>query len=126
MKNGRIWLSLLVSMLLLFPVGGALAEDVYTVGILQFVEHPALDAASEFFLKALADNGLVEGENLKVDLQNPSADFGNMDLMNGINRIGGLDLGFEDGYELTDTINGLGLPLPLATSASRFSPLVLR
>jgi len=69
-------------MLLLFSAGGALATDtVYSVGILQFVEHPALDAATEFFLKALADNGLVEGENLRVTVLNPSADSGTMQLM---------------------------------------------
>jgi len=63
---------------------GVLAEStVYTVGVLQYVEHPALDASTEFFLKALADGGLVDGENLRVTVLNPSADAGNTDLMAG-------------------------------------------
>jgi len=71
-------------MLLVFSMGGALAADtVFTVGVLQFVEHPALDAATEFFVKALADGGLVDGENLRITVLNPSADFGSMDLMAG-------------------------------------------
>lgn len=82
MKNGRIWMALAMSLLLLFVSTGATAEEtVYTVGILQYVEHPALDASTQFFLKALADNGLIEGQNLRVTLLNPSADSGNAQLM---------------------------------------------
>ena len=82
MKNGSICGFLALCLLLLLAVPCAQAEgEAYTVGILQYVEHPALDASTEFFLKALADNGIVEGENLKVTILNPSADPGATQLM---------------------------------------------
>jgi putative ABC transport system substrate-binding protein len=82
MKNGSICVFLVFCILLLLVVPCAQAEgEAYTVGILQYVEHPALDASSEFFLKALADNGLVEGENLTVSFHNASADPAATQLM---------------------------------------------
>lgn len=54
------------------------AEKVFKIGILQLVEHPALDAAREGFVKALADNGYVDGENIMIDVQNAQADQNNM------------------------------------------------
>ncbi|SFA88479.1 MULTISPECIES: ABC transporter substrate-binding protein [unclassified Bacillus (in: firmicutes)] len=53
------------------------AEKTYTIGITQFAEHPSLDAATEGFKKALADNGFKEGENVKFDVQNAQADMNN-------------------------------------------------
>ncbi|MBW4083994.1 ABC transporter substrate-binding protein [Paenibacillus sp. S150] len=49
----------------------------YKIAISQYVEHPSLDATREGFLAALKDAGIVEGENLKVDLQNAQADSSN-------------------------------------------------
>jgi len=44
---------------------------VFQIGIIQLVEHPALDAAREGFLAALADNG-IEAE---IDFQNAQRDI---------------------------------------------------
>lgn len=52
-------------------------KDSYKIAISQYVEHPSLDATREGFLAALKDAGIVEGENLKVDLQNAQADQSN-------------------------------------------------
>lgn len=46
------------------------------IGILQFAQHPSLDNCREGFLKGLAENGFVEGQNLTVDVQNAQADMG--------------------------------------------------
>ena len=46
------------------------------MGIIQFVSHPALDAARLGTVKALEDNGYKEGTNLKLDYQNGQADVG--------------------------------------------------
>ncbi|ASA21069.1 ABC transporter substrate-binding protein [Paenibacillus donghaensis] len=46
----------------------------YKIAISQYVEHPSLDATREGFMAALKDGGLVEGENLTVDLQYAQAD----------------------------------------------------
>jgi putative ABC transport system substrate-binding protein len=50
----------------------------YNIGIIQYVEHPALDAAREGFVDALADNGFVDGDNITLDVQNAQADQSNL------------------------------------------------
>lgn len=53
-------------------------EQTYKVAISQFVEHPSLNAVKDGIIAALADGGLVEGQNLVVDFQNAQADFNNL------------------------------------------------
>lgn len=45
-----------------------------SIGIVQIVEHPALDAARKGFLDTLKANGYEEGKNLVVDYQNAQGD----------------------------------------------------
>lgn len=55
----------------------ALAENPqYTVTIAQFAEHGSLDNCREGFVKGLAEEGFVEGENLTIHFQNAQADMG--------------------------------------------------
>lgn len=56
--------------------GSADAAKTYTIGISQFAEHGSLDNCREGFLAGLADNGIVEGENLTVVYENAQADTG--------------------------------------------------
>lgn len=51
-------------------------EDVVTIGIGQFAEHASLDNCREGFIAGLKEGGFVEGENLKVLLDNAQADGG--------------------------------------------------
>lgn len=44
------------------------------IGIVQIVEHPALDDARKGFLESLAKGGYEEGKNLEVDYQNAQGD----------------------------------------------------
>lgn len=44
------------------------------IGIVQIVEHPALDAARQGFLETLKENGYEQGKNLTVDYQNAQGD----------------------------------------------------
>lgn len=48
------------------------------IGVIQIVEHPALDDARKGFLDALADKGYVDGQNIVVDYQNAQGDQGNL------------------------------------------------
>lgn len=48
------------------------------LGIIQIVEHPALDAARKGFLDELAKNGYKDGEKLVVDYQNAQNDQANL------------------------------------------------
>ena len=54
----------------------AAAKEKYTVSIAQFAEHGSLDNCREGFIAGLAEAGIVEGENLKVEYQNAQADMG--------------------------------------------------
>lgn len=52
------------------PAPGPAAGKSYTVGIFQFVTHPALDASRDGAKKALEDAGFKDGGNTKYDIQN--------------------------------------------------------
>ncbi|KUO62764.1 MAG: hypothetical protein APF84_03720 [Gracilibacter sp. BRH_c7a] len=54
--------------------GCSSSSDQVSIGIVQIVEHPALDAAREGFLEVLNANGYTEGDNLVVDYQNAQGD----------------------------------------------------
>lgn len=55
---------------------GDSAKESYTIGISQFAEHGSLDNCREGFLEGLAEEGIVEDENLKVEYKNAAADMG--------------------------------------------------
>lgn len=50
--------------------------ETYSIGIGQFAQHGSLDNCYQGFVEGLAEAGLVEGENLKINLQNAQADMG--------------------------------------------------
>ncbi len=52
----------------------AVAEGEYTIGIAQYAVHGSLDNCREGFLKGLADEGFVEGENLEIIYENANGD----------------------------------------------------
>ncbi|MFA6808224.1 MAG: ABC transporter substrate-binding protein [Eubacteriales bacterium] len=49
-------------------------EETVRIGIIQLVEHPSLDYIRTGVLKAIKDNGYVEGKNLELDYQNAQGD----------------------------------------------------
>lgn len=51
-------------------VSAPAAEKVYTVGISQIVEHPALDSCRKGFVDELKEHGYVLGKNLNIDYKN--------------------------------------------------------
>ena len=60
------------------PAAQAPAAKTYNVGVVQLVEHQALDAANKGFVDGLASKGFVEGKNVKFDFQNAQADQSNL------------------------------------------------
>ncbi|KMT22157.1 ABC transporter substrate-binding protein [Clostridium cylindrosporum] len=63
------------------PAGGGSSKEgnVKTVGVIQHVQHPALDSANEGFVKALADKGYKDGEKVKIDQKNAQGEVVNND-----------------------------------------------
>ena len=51
-------------------------EKMYSIGISQFAEHGSLDNRREGFIQGLEEEGLVEGENLKIKVSNADSDTG--------------------------------------------------
>ena len=68
-------LSIALAAAMIFAAAAAYAQS-YTIGVGQFAQHGSLDNCYQGFMLGLAEAGLVEGENLKVDLQNAQADMG--------------------------------------------------
>ena len=64
--------SLLLVIALMVPAYGQPA-DKPVIGILQYVQHAALDAARDGFLAGLKEEGFVDGENIMVQYENGQA-----------------------------------------------------
>ena len=56
----------------------AAKKDKFNVGIVQIVEHAALDVASKGFVDGMAAKGYKEGDNVTYDRQNAQADQSNL------------------------------------------------
>lgn len=79
MKNARRILGLLLSLMLVLGTTVALADEgSVKIGILQYVEHAALDSATEGFKQALKENGY---EDVTIDYKNASGDNATLQLM---------------------------------------------
>ena len=53
-------------------------KKMYKVGIVQLVEHNALDAANKGFVDGMKKRGYEEGKNIEIDRQNAQADQSNL------------------------------------------------
>lgn len=47
----------------------------FKIGVIQYAQHPALDAAYQGFVDGLAAAGFVDGENITIDYQNAGGDM---------------------------------------------------
>ena len=53
-------------------------SKVYQIGVLQLVQHGALDDSNKGFVDGLASRGYKNGENIKIDQQNAQGDQANL------------------------------------------------
>ena len=56
--------------------GSQSGDAEYKIGISQFAEHGSLDNCREGFIEGLKEEGIEEGENLKIEYKNAAADQG--------------------------------------------------
>lgn len=82
-KNIKFMLLLIIPLILLSIVlkNNLGTEDKIKIGILQLVEHDALDEARLGFIDGLADYGLVDGKNIILDYENAQGDQSNCYLL---------------------------------------------
>lgn len=93
----------------------ATTKEVPTVGILQLLSHPALDAIHKGIIHGLAEEGYHVGKNVKIDFQNAENDQSNLKTMSArfVN---------ED----ADAMIGIATPAAQAlANASSTTPVVL-
>ncbi len=91
MKNKLLILTVLFILLTSIFTVSAFAQDKIQIGISQFVEHPALDAAREGFIEGLAEEGFTE-EEVEFIEQNAQADFATAQSIAQKFRTQGLDM----------------------------------
>lgn len=66
---------LLLLIAILMGFNSYVLADQLEIGIIQIVEHPALDGARQGFIDILAENGYVEGESVIYNYQNAQGDM---------------------------------------------------
>lgn len=81
MKTLRTYALVTLAALMLLPLHPLADQKVPLIGIIQIVEHAALDAAREGFLQALRDKGYEDGGKVRIDYRNAQ---GNADMLASI------------------------------------------
>lgn len=91
------------------------------IGIVQYMEHVALDAAREGFIAALKENGYVDGQNIAIDLQNAQGDQSNLSTISDRFVSNKVDLVLAIATPAAQSIAGKTTEIPiLATAVTDF------
>lgn len=77
----KLWVLLAVIGLALLGCAKKSNAEQLKVGILQYVEHDSLDEVRKGFIEELEKNGYKDGEKIKIDYLNASADAANLSTM---------------------------------------------
>ena len=89
-KNGKLLKGIIVGMSLAVAIGALVGcgssekasttakNDVKKIGVVQLVEHAALDQANKGFVDGLAKRNYIAGKNVEFDQQNAQADQSNL------------------------------------------------
>lgn len=113
----KVLILLLAISLALLPVLSFAADDVIHIGVIQYVQHVALDAARDGFIQALADNGYVDGENIQLDIQNAQADASNLSTISDRFVGNNVDLVLAIATPAAQTIAGKTTDIPILGTA---------
>jgi len=78
MKKSIIAMMMAAAVALCFTsCGGDSKDKVVKIGVIQLVEHAALDANYQGFVDGLKEAGYVDGQNIKIDYQNAQGEQAN-------------------------------------------------
>lgn len=92
-------------------------EKVFNIGIVQYMDHVALDSAREGFVDALADNGYTDGKNIMIDLQNAQGDQSNLSTISDRFVSNNADLVLAIATPATQSIAGKTADIPILGTA---------
>jgi len=96
---------------------GADGSKKLNIGIIQGMEHVALDSAREGFVEALKDNGYTEGQNISIDLQNAQGDQNNLSTISDRFVSNKADLVLAIGTQAAQSIAGKTTEIPIVATA---------
>ncbi|MDD5659850.1 MAG: ABC transporter substrate-binding protein [Actinomycetota bacterium] len=117
MKKTAILVLILVAILVLTGCSGKGEASKKSIGIIQYVEHVALDSAREGFIKALSDKGFVDGENITIDVQNAQADQSNLSTISDRFVSNKVDLVLAIATPAAQSIAGKTTEIPIIATA---------
>jgi len=63
------------------PEDGKPADKVLKIGVIQIAPHPSLDNCYQGFIEGLAEEGFIDGQNIKIDYQNAQGEMANSDMI---------------------------------------------
>lgn len=99
------------------PEAAAAMETPVNIGIIQLMEHPALDASREGFVAALAEAGYTDGDNIKIELQNAQGDQSNLNTISQKFVSDGKDLILAIATPAAQTIANATTDIPILVTA---------
>lgn len=76
-KITRVLILVLAAVMAVLAAGCTISGNP-SIGIIQYVDHVALNSSRDGFITALKDNGYEDGENITIDLQNAQGDQSNL------------------------------------------------
>lgn len=113
----KLFVFALALLLACTPMMAMGAEGIKSIGVIQLIQHPALDAAREGFVQALADNGLVDGEGIALDIQNGQADSANLATISDRFVANNVDLVLAIATQAAQSVAGKTTAIPILGTA---------
>ncbi|MDR2940301.1 MAG: ABC transporter substrate-binding protein, partial [Clostridiales bacterium] len=97
--------------------GADTASESFTVGIIESMEHPAMDSSREGFMAALADNGFTEGANITYDYKNAQSVLSNLKTIGQKFISDEVDMIFAQGTQAAQAVATDTKEIPIVISA---------
>lgn len=124
MKKSIKMLALLSAMCFAFAgcggdtqTGNNNSDIQYKIGVMQLMDHEALNLAQDGFVAALADNGYVDGENITLLLENGQGDTNNLSTIADKFVSENVDLAFTIATPSTQAMAGKSSTIPIVATA---------
>lgn len=117
MKKALGFLAVVLSIVMVIAASGCAKEEKFSIGIIQSGEHVALDSSREGFIKALEDNGYVDGEKIVIDFQNAQGDQSNLSTISDLFVSNNVDLVLAIATPAAQAIAGKTDTIPILGTA---------